>query len=84
MVHDGLDTRIKIFYRHSKEECRLLLESDPDRTQFPHLPHPLFTTELERRRRGWGGTRIDGFIPDKQVIRHTMSGSGVGHAFQLV
>jgi beta-galactosidase len=84
MVHAGLDNRIKIFCRHGKEECRLLLESYPDRTQFPHLPHPPFTTELERRRRGWGGTRIDGFIQGKQVISRTMSGSGVGHAFRLV
>ena len=83
MIASNCD-HIKIFGRHGKEEWRLLLESDPDRTQFPHLPYPPFTTELGRRQRGWGDIRIDGFIQGKQVISRTMSGSGVDHAFRLV
>jgi beta-galactosidase len=75
---------IKIFGRHGSEDWALLLEADPDRQQFPHLPYAPFTTQLGRHLRGWGDIRIDGFIAGKQAISRTMSGTGVDHAFRLV
>jgi beta-galactosidase len=76
---------IKIFGRQNvTEDWRPLLEADPDRKQFPHLPYAPYTTPLGRRQHGWGDIRIDGFIQGKQVISRTLSGSGVDHAFRLV
>jgi len=64
---------------------KLVGEADPDRTQFPHLKYPLFSTAPSRDREvGWGDLRIDGFIQGKQVISRTFSGKGVDQKFALL
>ena len=74
---------IKIFSKHNGE-WNVILEADPDRQQFAHLPNPPFTVPLGHKLRNWGDIRIDGFLQGKQVISRTLSGSGVDHAFRLV
>ena len=62
----------------------LVAEGDPDRKQFPHLPHPPFDIMLGDHLRNWGDLRIDGFIDGKQVISKTYSGKGIDQKFMLL
>lgn len=57
---------------------RLVADVDPDRQNFPNLPHPPFVTNLrEGIRRGWGDLKIDGYIGGKVAITKMLSGQGV-------
>lgn len=63
---------------------RVVAEVDPDRENFPNLPHPPFVTNIrEGLRGGWGDLRIDGYIGGKKVISKTLSGRGVDQQFHL-
>lgn len=63
-----------------------LIESGPDRQQFPFLPYPPFSipVKLDHGLERWGDLRMDGYIGGKKVISKTLSGTGVDHAFKLV
>jgi beta-galactosidase len=74
---------LKLYIRRSGD-WEALLEADPDRKQFPHLPHAPFSVTFGERLRNWGDLRIDGFIDGRQVISKTYSGRGVDHAFKLL
>ncbi len=71
-------------YSEGANGYELILEADPDRTQFPHLKYPPFTPNLSRHRHPWGNLRIDGFLAGKQVISRTLSSKGVDRAFVLL
>lgn len=74
---------IKMFVDDGKG-FRLVGEGDPDRQQFPHLPHAPFDIKLGEMLRDWGDLRIDGFIGGKQVISKMYSGKGVDQKFMLL
>ena len=63
---------------------RLVGEGDPDRKQFPHMPHPPFNIPLGEQLRDWGDLRIDGFLGGKQVISKSYSGKGFDQKFMLL
>lgn len=57
---------------------RLVAEVDPDRQNFPNLPHPPFVTNIrEGLRGGWGDLKIEGYIGGKKVVTKMLSGKGV-------
>jgi beta-galactosidase len=63
---------------------RLVAEVEPDRQNFPNLPHPPFVTNLRLAiNRGWGDLRMDGYIGGKKVISKTLSGKGVDRQFHV-
>ncbi len=63
----------------------LLIEADPDRTQFSHLKYAPFIVKYEPKdRHGWGDLRIDGYIQGKQVISKSFSGKGVDQKFLVL
>jgi beta-galactosidase len=63
---------------------KLLLEGDPDRTQFPHLPHPPFVFNLEDVVDTWGDLRIEGYIAGRQVMVKNYSGQGLDQDFSVL
>jgi beta-galactosidase len=73
---------IKMFVDDGKG-FRLVGEGDPDRQQFPHLPHAPFNIPLGEKLRDWGDLRVDGFLLGKQVISKTYSGKGVDQQFMV-
>lgn len=63
---------------------RVVAEVDPDRKNFPNLPHPPFVTNIrDGLSGGWGDLRIDGYIGGKKVISKTLSGRGADQQFHL-
>ena len=57
---------------------RLVANVDPDRENFPNLPHPPFVTNIrEGIRGGWGDLKIEGYIGGLVVITKMLSGKGV-------
>ena len=57
---------------------RLVADVDPDRQNFPNLPHPPFVTNIrDGIRGGWGDLKIEGYIGGKVVITRMLSGKGV-------
>ena len=74
---------IKMFVDDGKG-FRLVGEGDPDRKQFPHLPHPPFNIPLGEQLRDWGDLRIDGFLAGKQVVSKTYSGRGTDQKFLVL
>jgi beta-galactosidase len=57
---------------------RLVAAVDPDRQNFPNLPHPPFVTNIrEGLRGGWGDLKLEGYISGKKVITRMLSGRGV-------
>ncbi len=64
---------------------KLVLEADPDRTQFAHLRYPPFVADIgDARWRSWGDLRIEGYIQGKQVIVKNYSGKGVDQNIPLL
>jgi beta-galactosidase len=63
---------------------KLVVEADPDRTQFPHLKYAPFTAELGRHIDPWGDLRIEGYIAGKQIISRSFSGKGIDQKFSLL
>jgi beta-galactosidase len=63
---------------------KLIAESDPDRTQFPHIKYAPFTAELGSHINLWGDLRIEGYIAGKQVISRSFSGKGIDQKFTLL
>ena len=63
---------------------KLVGEADPDRAQFPHLPHPPFDVKLGELFHRWGDLRIEGYVGGKQVVAKSYSGKGVDARFGLV
>ena len=61
----------------------LMVESDPDRTEFAHLKYPPFFADLTDRFKNWGDLRIEGYIGGKLVITKTLSGGGADRKFAL-
>jgi beta-galactosidase len=54
----------------------LLIEADPDREQYGHLPHPPFVTDLKSGNlEDWGDLRIDGYLKGEKVISKTLPGN---------
>ncbi len=62
---------------------RLILELDPDRSQFAHLRYPPFTAEIRDRIGDWGDLLIEGYIQGKKAIERNYSGKGVDQRFVL-
>jgi beta-galactosidase len=62
---------------------KLLLEGQPDRTQFPHLSHAPFVFDLGDLDK-WGDLRIEGYIAGRQVIVKQYSGRGLDQDFALL
>ncbi|HVH89036.1 MAG TPA: glycoside hydrolase family 2 TIM barrel-domain containing protein, partial [Terriglobales bacterium] len=62
---------------------KLVVEADPDRTEFQHLRYPPFSVDLRGHYHGWGDLRIEGYIQGKQVISRTLSGKGIDQKFVL-
>jgi len=58
-----------------------IIEADPDRADFPNLPHPPFQVEL--RRVPHGDLRIEGYLHGNKVIEKQYSGKGVDQEFVL-
>ena len=57
---------------------RVVAEVDPDRKNFPNLPHPPFVTDLRQVLwRGWGDLKIEGYIGGRLAITKQLSGRGV-------
>jgi beta-galactosidase len=63
---------------------KLVIETDPDRKEFAHLPYPLFTVALGELFHRWGDLRIEGYLQGKQVITRNFSGKGVDAKFALL
>jgi beta-galactosidase len=63
---------------------KLVIEADPDRKEFAHLPYPLFTVALGELFHRWGDLRIEGYLQGKQVITRNFSGKGVDAKFALI
>ncbi len=74
---------IQMFIDHGTG-FQMVVEGDPDRTQFPHLQYPPFNIMIGRHLQNWGDLRIDGFIKGKKVISKTYSGKGVDQKFMLL
>jgi beta-galactosidase len=62
----------------------LLLEGDPDRTQFPHLAHPPFVFKLDDVVDTWGDLRLEGYIGGRQVMVKHYSGQGLDQDFTVL
>ncbi len=82
MISSNCD-HLKLFIDSGKG-FEQITEADPDRTQFPHLPHPPFSVPLKGKLNDWGDLRIDGFLGGKQVISMKMGGAGVDRQFVLL
>jgi beta-galactosidase len=64
---------------------KLVLAAEPDRKQFPHLPHPPFVFDVGDALDGnWGDLRIEGYIAGRQAIVKHYSGKGLDREFALV
>jgi beta-galactosidase len=63
---------------------KLVAETDPDHTHFPHLKYAPFTAELGSHIDPWGDLRIEGYIAGKQVISRSFSGKGIDQRFTLL
>jgi beta-galactosidase len=63
---------------------KLLWEGGPDRTQFPHLPHPPFVFNLEDVVDTWGDLRLEGYIAGRQVMVKNYSGLGLDQDFTVL
>lgn len=74
---------IKMFVDEGKG-FQLVAEGGPDRTQFPHLPHPPFNIPLGEHLQDWGDLRIDGYVGDRLAISKSYSGKGVNQKFMLL
>ena len=58
--------------------ANLVAEVDPNRQDFPNLPHPPFVANIrEGLRKGWGDLKIEGYMGGRKVITKMMSGKGV-------
>jgi beta-galactosidase len=59
----------------------------PDRTRYPHLPHPPFFFANESGiapwRRSWGDLRLEGYLGDELVASRTLSGQGIDQEFTV-
>ena len=58
-----------------------LIEADPDREDFPNLPHPPF--QLEMNRLPWADLRIEGYVGGKKIIEKQYSSKGIDQDFAL-
>jgi beta-galactosidase len=54
---------------------KMVAEADPNRTDYPFLPHPPFKINLERAT--WGDLRIEAYLGDKKVIEKMYAVDGV-------
>jgi beta-galactosidase len=63
---------------------KLVVEADPDRNEFAHLPYPPFVVELGKRFDKWGDLRIEGYIRGQRVIAKNYSGKGVDSKFSVL
>jgi beta-galactosidase len=65
---------IKLFVRE-----RMIAEADPNKAEFPNLPHPPFQVDLDRI--PWGDLRIEGYVQGKKVIEKKYSNKGIDQQF---
>jgi beta-galactosidase len=63
---------------------KLVVETDPDQTEFGYLRYAPFIAELGKFVRAWGDLRIEGYLQGKQVIARSYSGKGIDQRFELV
>jgi beta-galactosidase len=63
---------------------KLIVESGPDREQFPHLRYPPFTLDLSDHWDEWGDLRLEGHIGGRLVTTKNLSGRGVDANFILL
>jgi len=61
---------------------KMVAEADPDRVNFPHLPHPPFQVDLNRNPSQ--DLRIEGYLAGKKVVEKKHSSRGVEQQFLLV
>jgi beta-galactosidase len=62
----------------------LVVDVDPDRTEFAHLRYAPFSVDLGELFHHWGDLRIEGYIGGKKVITRNFSGKGVDTKFALL
>jgi beta-galactosidase len=63
----------------------LVIEAEPDRTQYAHLLYPPFIFEFGDKLDGnWGDLRLEGYIQGKEVITKYYSGKGMDQRFEIV
>ena len=76
---------LKLYIDHGDAKgFQLAGEGDPDRKQFPNLPHPPFSIDIAEHLFGWGDLRIDGFLGGKQVVSRSYSGDGIDKQLLLL
>jgi beta-galactosidase len=63
---------------------KLIVEVDPDGTEFGNLLHPPFVLHLQPFRNAWGDLRIEGYIQGKQVVVKRYSGKGIDQQFSVL
>ncbi len=61
---------------------KMVAEADPDRTNFPNLPHPPFQIDLNRNPSQ--DLRIEGYLNGKKVIEKKYSSKGVDQQFLVL
>ena len=83
---------LKLYLRErslASNPWKLIMELDPDRTEFSHLQYPPFQLDLSHINYKsldfrWGDLRIDGYREGKQVISRSMSGNGLDARFTAI
>ena len=64
-------------------QAKMVLEGDPDRTQFAHLKYAPFTFDVSQMNE-FGDLRIEGYVAGKLMATKNMSGLGVDQKFVLL
>jgi beta-galactosidase len=63
--------------------AKMIMEGEPDRTQFSHLKYAPYTFDMAKMN-DYGDLRIEGYLGGKLVATRNMSGSGVDRKFALL
>jgi len=61
---------------------KMVAEADPDRVNFPNLPHPPFQLDLNRNPSQ--DLRIEGYLGDKKVVEKRYSSRGIEQQFVVL
>lgn len=63
---------------------KMVLEVDPDKTNFPHLTYAPFVADVGKLIDPWGDLKIEGYIGGQIVVTKNYSGRGVDKKFALL
>ncbi len=62
----------------------MVADVEPDRQNYPNLPHPPFVTNIRQGLRGgWGDLRIEGYIAGQKVMTKILSGKGADQQLHI-